>query len=69
MEIQADLKNTVIMITHDIDEAVLLSDRIVMMINGQAATIGEILPVELERPRHRLDLADDTRHNHYRQKC
>ncbi len=66
MEIQAKLKNTVIMITHDVDEAVLLSDRIVMMTNGPAATIGEILSVDLERPRDRLALADDTKYNHYR---
>lgn len=66
MEIQAELNNTVIMITHDVDEAVLLSDRIVMMTNGPAATIGEILEVELERPRHRLELADDAHYNRYR---
>jgi nitrate/nitrite transport system ATP-binding protein len=66
MEIQADLGNTVIMITHDVDEAVLLSDRIVMMTNGPAATIGEILKVELPRPRNRLELADDATYNHYR---
>lgn len=65
-EIQAELNNTVIMITHDVDEAVLLSDRIVMMTNGPAATIGEILDVELERPRERLELADDPTYNHYR---
>jgi nitrate/nitrite transport system ATP-binding protein len=66
MEIQRELKNTVIMITHDVDEAVLLSDRIVMMTNGPAATIGEILHVDLARPRSRLDLADDTHYNHLR---
>ncbi len=66
MEIHASLGNTVIMITHDVDEAVLLSDRIVMMSNGPAATIGEILHIELERPRERLTLADDARYNHYR---
>lgn len=59
MEIQNELNNTVIMITHDVDECVLLSDRVVMMSNGPAATIGEILKVELERPRDRLSLAAD----------
>jgi len=67
MEIQAELGNTVIMITHDVDEAVLLSDRIVMMTNGPAATIGEILEVELARPRDRLALAEDADFIHYRQ--
>ena len=66
MEIQNKLGNTVIMITHDVDEAVLLSDRIVMMTNGPAATIGEILKIDLERPRDRLALADDAEYNHYR---
>ena len=47
IEIQARLNNTVIMITHDVDEAVLLSDRIVMMTNGPAATIGDILDINL----------------------
>src|SRR5512139_3760500 len=50
---------TVVMVTHDVDEAVLLSDRIVMMTNGPAATIGEILEVNLPRPRQRLTLAHD----------
>jgi nitrate/nitrite transport system ATP-binding protein len=67
MKIQAELGNTVIMITHDVDEAVLLSDRIVMMTNGPAATIGEILPVNLERPRDRLELAEDREFVHLRQ--
>ncbi len=66
MEIQAELNNTVIMITHDVDEAVLLSDRIIMMTNGPNATIGEILEVDLERPRDRLGLAEDPKYNHYR---
>ena len=58
MEIQKDLGNTVIMITHDVDEAVLLSDRIVMMTNGPAATVGEILEVNLPRPRERVTMTD-----------
>ena len=66
IEIQARLNNTVIMITHDVDEAVLLSDRIVMMTNGPAATIGEILDIDLPRPRDRVGLADDEHYNHYR---
>ena len=66
MEIQNELNNTVIMITHDVDEAVLLSDRIVMMTNGPAATIGEILDIDLERPRDRISLANDPHYNHLR---
>jgi nitrate/nitrite transport system ATP-binding protein len=59
MAIHAQLRNTVLMITHDVDEAVLLSDRIVMMTNGPAARIGEVLTVPLVRPRRRLELAAD----------
>jgi nitrate/nitrite transport system ATP-binding protein len=56
MQIHATLKNTMIMITHDVDEAVLLSDRIIMMTNGPSATVGEVLEVNLARPRKRLEL-------------
>ncbi|TBR41779.1 ABC transporter ATP-binding protein [Marinomonas agarivorans] len=66
MDIQKTLNNTVIMITHDVDEAVLLSDRIVMMTNGPAATVGEILTVNLPRPRDRLALANDAQYVDYR---
>ena len=52
---------TVLMVTHDVDEAVLLSDRVVMMTNGPAAQIGEVLTVALPRPRARLALAHDAR--------
>ena len=58
--------STVVMVTHDVDEAVLLADRIVMMTNGPAATIGEILAVDLPRPRNRVELAEDAAYVHYR---
>ncbi len=66
MKIAAETQSTVIMVTHDVDEAVLLSDRIVMMTNGPAATIGEILAVNLPRPRERLALANNPKYHEYR---
>ena len=66
MEIHARLGNTIIMITHDVDEAVLLSDRIVMMTNGPSATVGEVLDVGLPRPRRRLDLVEHPVYVHAR---
>ncbi len=62
LRIVANTGSTVVMVTHDVDEAVLLSDRVVMMTNGPAATIGEILDVNLARPRERLALATDARY-------
>lgn len=59
LKIVARTRSTVVMVTHDVDEAVLLSDRIVMMTNGPAATIGQILRVDLPRPRDRVALAED----------
>ena len=59
MGLHQKLGNTVMMITHDVDEAVLLSDRIIMMTNGPAAQIGEILTVPIARPRKRLELVTD----------
>jgi nitrate/nitrite transport system ATP-binding protein len=59
MAIHQKLANTVLMITHDVDEAVLLADRIVMMTNGPSARIGEVLDVPLARPRRRLELASN----------
>ena len=67
MQIQQEQKNTVIMITHDVDEAVLLSDRIVMLTNGPAASIGEILDVKLPRPRRRLELVTNPVYIHARE--
>ena len=66
LEIVARTHSTVVMVTHDVDEAVLLSDKIVMMTNGPAATIGEVLTVDLPRPRKRVELAEDPQYVHYR---
>jgi nitrate/nitrite transport system ATP-binding protein len=66
LAIVANTQSTVVMVTHDVDEAVLLSDKIVMMTNGPAATISEVLSVELPRPRSRVTLADDPAYLHYR---
>jgi nitrate/nitrite transport system ATP-binding protein len=66
LKIVAKTGSTVVMVTHDVDEAVLLSDRIVMMTNGPAATIGEILQVRLDRPRERVALAQDALYIQYR---
>ena len=66
LEIVARTRSTTVMVTHDVDEAVLLSDRIVMLTNGLAATIGEVLTIDLERPRGRVELAEDSRYVHYR---
>ncbi len=66
LEIVARTQSTVVMVTHDVDEAVLLSDKIVMLTNGPAATIGEVLHVDLPRPRQRVALADNPQYQHYR---
>ncbi|MDM5180092.1 ABC transporter ATP-binding protein [Massilia sp. DJPM01] len=66
LRIVAQTGSTVVMVTHDVDEAVLLSDRIVMMSNGPAATIGDIVQVRLARPRERVALAHDALYMEYR---
>jgi nitrate/nitrite transport system ATP-binding protein len=66
LKIVATTGATVMMVTHDVDEAVLLSDRIVMMTNGPAATIGEVLSVDLPRPRDRVELVGDPAYARYR---
>ena len=66
LKIVAKTQSTVVMVTHDVDEAVLLSDRIVMLTNGPAATIGEVLSVRLERPRDRVALAQNPLYAEYR---
>lgn len=59
LQIWSQHKVTVLMITHDIDEALFLADRVVMMTNGPAATIGEIMEVPFPRPRERAALMED----------
>ena len=59
-------RSTVVMVTHDIDEAILLADRIVMMTNGPAARIGHVLEISLQRPRDRIELASNARYGDYR---
>jgi nitrate/nitrite transport system ATP-binding protein len=66
LKIVSRTQSTVVMVTHDVDEAVLLSDRIVMMTNGPAATIGEVMKVDLPRPRNRVELAEDPTYVHCR---
>jgi nitrate ABC transporter ATP-binding subunit len=73
MELQDELmrlwetkRKTVLMVTHDVDEALLLADRIVLMTNGPAATVGEIVSVPFARPRERLTIVDDTRYQEAR---
>jgi ABC-type nitrate/sulfonate/bicarbonate transport system ATPase subunit len=51
-------KKTALMVTHDVDEALFLSDRIVMMTSGPAATIGQILTVPFPRPRERAAVVE-----------
>ncbi|MDF1834401.1 MAG: nitrate ABC transporter ATP-binding protein [Alteraurantiacibacter sp. bin_em_oilr2.035] len=58
---------TAIMVTHDVDEAILLADRVVMMTNGPQATVGKVLEVDLPRPRNRKELLDHPQFYRYRQ--
>jgi nitrate/nitrite transport system ATP-binding protein len=67
VRIVESIRSTVVMVTHDIDEAILLSDRILMMTNGPAARIGDVLEVALPRPRERLVLATSPQYAAYRQ--
>jgi bicarbonate transport system ATP-binding protein len=60
---------TVLMITHDIDEALFLSDRVVMLTNGPSASIGEILSIPFDRPRDRDSLLHDHRYGELRNRA
>ncbi len=66
MKIVQSAGSTVLMVTHDVDEAVLLADRIVMMTNGPMATIGEIVAIDLPRPRDRVALGENPQYHHHR---
>lgn len=57
-KIVSTINTTVIMVTHDIDEAILLADRVVLMTNGPSARVGEIIDIDLPRPRERMGLQD-----------
>ena len=67
MEVWSRTKVTAICVTHDVDEAILLADRVVMMTNGPQATIGKITNVDLPRPRTRKALLEHPDYYHYRQ--
>ena len=66
LDVWSTHQTTTLMVTHDVDEAVMLSDRIVMMTNGPAATIGDILSIPFERPRKRETIMETTKYLHYR---
>ena len=67
VEVWNRTKVTAIMVTHDVDEAILLADRVIMMTNGPDARIGKVLEVDLPRPRDRQALLDDPKFYAYRQ--
>ncbi len=66
MEVWARTHVTAICVTHDVDEAILLADRVVMMTNGPNATIGKVLEIDLPRPRTRKLLLEDASYYRYR---
>ncbi|WP_323770712.1 ABC transporter ATP-binding protein [Antarctobacter sp.] len=67
MEVWSRTKVTAVCVTHDVDEAILLADRVVMMTNGPQATIGKIVNVDLPRPRTRKALLEHPDYYHYRE--
>jgi ABC-type proline/glycine betaine transport system ATPase subunit len=66
VQLCAETRKTVLMVTHDVDEALLLADRIVLMTNGPAATVGEVVTVPFERPRDRLTIIDESEYHETR---
>ncbi|MEQ1827940.1 MAG: ABC transporter ATP-binding protein, partial [Pirellula sp.] len=67
LEVWNQYQITTLMVTHDVDEAVMLSDRIVMMTNGPAATIGDIVSIRLDRPRQRETVMETQEYLDYRE--
>ena len=67
MEVWSRTKVTAVCVTHDVDEAILLADRVVMMTNGPQATIGRIVDVDLPRPRSRKALLEHPDYYLYRE--
>jgi ABC-type proline/glycine betaine transport system ATPase subunit len=59
MRLCEERQRTVLMVTHDVDEALLLADRVVMMTNGPSATVGEIVTIPFARPRNRFEILVD----------
>ena len=60
-------RKTALLVTHDVDEAILLSDRVVMMTNGPNATVGDILEIKLPRPRNRATVIEHPDYYRYRE--
>ena len=67
MEVWERTKLTAVMVTHDVDEAILLADRVVMMTNGPQATVGKIIDIDLPRPRSRKALLEHPDYYDYRE--
>ena len=66
LEVWSREKITALMVTHDVDEALFLSDRVVMMTSGPRAKVGKILTVDFERPRQRKEVIEHPKYYHYR---
>lgn len=66
LEIWDKEKITAIQITHDVDEAIFLADRVIMMTSGPRAQIGDILNIDFERPRERKEILNHKDYYHYR---
>jgi nitrate/nitrite transport system ATP-binding protein len=67
MEVWAKMRITAVIVTHDVDEAILLGDRVVMMTNGPRAKVGRVLDVPLPRPRSRRALLAHARYYELRE--